>query len=224
MKIKAIFLFVCSIVSVGAVSADKKAPESQGIYYELKLKSESFGNMGTRKMWIKGSNMRWESKSDRLPIRLIKNSSGVFMIHPWRKFAAKYPAGTPKGNPRLYLPGPTGPVKLFLKQVNAKKLGTDKVSGQRCDVYSYSDPVTKSSAKLWVGAATSKPVKILMMGERGKKDTVTATYTKFDLSAKVPDALFQIPKGYTMRPMPKPGLTSKTKKPIAKAEPASVRL
>ncbi len=224
MKIKVAFLILCSIVSVGAVSADKKTPESKGVYYELTLKSESFGNMGTRKMWIRGSNMRWESKSDRLPIRLVKNSSGVFLIHPWKKFAAKYPGSTPKGNPRLYLPGPIGPVKLFLKQVNAKKLGSDKVSGQRCDVYSYSDPVTKGSAKLWVGAVSGKPVKILMKGERGKKDTVTAIYTKFDLSAKAPDTLFQIPKGYSVRPMPKAELMSKTKKPIAKTEPASARL
>lgn len=215
MKVKAALLFLCGIVSVGAGPA-VKAAKPASVHYELTLKSLAFGNMGTRKMWIKGNNMRFESKSARLPLVLIRNDEGVFLVHPWAKMVAKYPAGSDRGNPKAMFPGPSGPMSVFVKKVNAKKHGTETVSRQRCDLYIYTDPITKRESRIWVNAKTGKPVQLLLKGVKGKVDTITATYTVYEPGAKVADTMFQLPKGYKVRPMPESKLTSKARKPIAK--------
>lgn len=215
MKTRAALLFVCGIAAVGAGPA-LSAAQPATVHYELTLKSLAFGNMGVRKMWIKGNNMRFESKSARLPLVLIRNDEGVFLVHPWAKIVAKYPAGSDRGNPKTLFPGPSGPVGIFLKAVKAKKHGTETVSKQRCDVYDYADPVTRRQSSIWVNARTGKPVKILLKGVKGKVDTITATYTQYELGAKAPDALFQLPNGYKVRRMPESRLASKARKPIAK--------
>lgn len=209
MRYKIAFLFLCSIVSVAAAPA-AKAPAAATVYYEVTLKSESFGNMGLRKMWIKGNNVRWESKSANLPLLLIKNKDGVFLLHPWDKIAAKYPSDTERGNPRALFSGPTGAISMFLKYVGAKQHGTEKIAGQDCTVYSYTDKNTKRPAKIWVGKKSGKPVQLLLKGEKNNTDTITATYTRFEPGAKVDDSLFQLPKDYEIRPMPKETLTSGT--------------
>lgn len=218
VKYKIATLFLCSIVSVAAAPA-AKAPEAATVYYELTLKSENFGNMGLRKMWIKGNNVRWESKSANLPLLLIRNKEGVFLVHPWNKVAAKYPDGSERGNPKTLFSGPTGSISIFLKHVNAKKHGTEKISGQDCIVYSYTDPTSKLPAKIWVGEKSGKPVRLLLQGQKDKSDTITATYTRFEPGAKVEDSLFEIPKGYEIKPMPKPTLTSGKPRKITDIKP-----
>ncbi|MCL5105257.1 MAG: hypothetical protein M1133_14260 [Armatimonadetes bacterium] len=208
VNVKTNLLVLCGIVSMGtACGAD--TPKQKTLHYELKVKSASFGDMGSRKMWIKGDKMRWEAKTDRFPLCLVKNKQGVFLIHPWNKYAAKYPDGSSRGNPSVLFPGPTGPVPSFLAKVKATKHGTQKVAKELCNVYTYTDPVTRHQAKMWVGVKSGKPVQLLLKGERGKADTITAAYTKFELGAKAPDSLFELPKGYAIRPMPAQKLTSK---------------
>ena len=210
MKTKSTLLLLCAIFSVGTASG-AKAPKPYTIHYEVKLKSASFGDMGTRKLWVKGDRMRWESESARLPLHIVKNDKGVFLLHPWNDIAAKYPKGSPRGNPRALLPGPTGSPKAFLKAVKAVKHGRETINKKLCDVYSYTDPTTKRKCKIWIAMKSGKPVQLLLKGEPGKQDTITATYTKFVEGANAPDSLFQLPKGYAIRPMPERDLTSKAK-------------
>ncbi len=217
MKTKSILFLLCAMLSLGGAYG-KKPPKPYTIHYEVKLQSASFGNMGTRKLWVKGNKMRWESKSANLPIHIIKNDKGVFLLHPWNDVAAKYPKGTSRGNPRALLPGPTGSPKVFLKAVNAVKHGQETIDNKLCDVYTYTDQVTKRNCRIWIGARSGKPVRLLVKGDGAKVDTVTATYTKFVEGANAPDSLFEIPKGYTVRPMPARDrdLTSKDKYKKAK--------
>lgn len=168
--------------------------------------------MGTREVWLKGSSMRCNMNSAKLPITVIKNGQGVFLIHPWQKIAGKYPAGTPRGNPTALLPGPLGSTKTFLARVKAKKTGSEKVGKQLCEVYSYTEPTTKRFCKLWVDAKSRKPVKLWMKGKHKTVDTMVATYTAFEEGVKVSDSLFQLPKGYEIRPMPNQRLASGTAK------------
>ena len=209
MKLKTTLLVLCGIVSVGATWG-ASAPQPRTLHYELEVKSASFGNMGARKMWIKGDNMRWEAKTDRFSLKLIKNKQGVFLIHPWNKYAARYPDGSSRGNPRVLFPGPTGPIRDFLAEVKATKHGIQKTRNEQCNVYNYTDPFTRHQAKMWVSAKSGKPVQLLLKGERGKADTITAAYTKFELGGNAPDSLFELPKGYAIRPMPARKLASKT--------------
>ena len=214
MNRKSILLFLSAVFSLGTASW-ATSPKPYTLHYEAQLKSESFGNMGVRKLWLKGNKMRWEQKSARLPIQVVKNDKGIFLIHPWNKVAAKYPEGSTRGNPRALLPGPTGSPKAFLKQVKAVKHGRETINKQPCDVYSYTDTVTKRKCKLWVGVRSGKPVQLYMKGEHAKQDTITVTYTAFEQGANVSDKLFELPKGYKIRPMPDRKLTSKaaSKKP-----------
>lgn len=210
MKRRSILFLICAIFSLGTVTtAQNNKPYT--LHYEVSMKSASFGNMGTRKMWIKGDSVRWDYKSGKLPLTLIKNKDGVFLIHPWNKVAAKYPEGSNRANPKALLPGPTGSPKTFVKAMNAKAKGQKTVNSKKCDVYSYTDPITKLSCELWVSVDNGKPVQLLVMGKKGKADTITATYVKYEEGAAAADSLFQIPKGYEIKPMPDKKLTSEKK-------------
>jgi len=212
---------LCATVSLGTASL-AAASKPQTLQYEVKMKSLSFGDMGTRRMYIKGEKMRWEGKTADLPILVIKNSEGAFLIHPWQKIAAKYPASSNRNNPRAYIPGPTGSPKAFLAQLKAVRCGREKVERQTCDVYSYYEPATDRHCKLWLGVKSGKPVRLVLQGINKRKDTIVATYTKFILGGPAPDSLFQLPKGYAVRPMPEPKLTSEQQAPRTGArEPLS---
>ncbi|MHB9036536.1 MAG: hypothetical protein ACYC64_07695 [Armatimonadota bacterium] len=214
MKTKTGLFFLCTILSLGA-AAGAKAPAPATVHYEVRLHSSAFGDSGVRNMWIKGNDMRWEGKSQRLPICIVKNADGAFLIHPWNKIAAKYPKDSRRGNPKAIFPGPTGSIKTFLKSVKAEKCGAETIMDQKITIYGFVDPVSRRSCRIWVNDKSEKPVKLVMQGKRGKMDTITATYTKYVVGGKVPDALFDIPKGYAIRPMPTERLTSeaKTNKP-----------
>lgn len=218
MKLISVLLLLCTIFSLGTVSIAGTPGGKKSLYYEVKVSSKSFGNMGTRKLWLKGNNMRWEMVSAKLPIRVVKNEGGIFLIHPWNKVAAKYPAGSPRGNPQVYLPGPIGPIKAFLSAVKAVKSGQVTVDKQRCNVYSYRDGLAHRQCKIWVGVTSGKPVQLLVTGTKGKVDTITAVYTKYEEGKSVSDSLFELPKGYKVVSMPANKLTSKetTEKRLSK--------
>lgn len=208
MKKYSVVLLVCGIVSGSMAMAAQQPTQPMQVHYELKLKSGAFGDMGVRKMWIKGNEMRWESKSARLKLVLIKNKDGVFLVHPWKKIAAKYPDGTNRADPLQVFPGPVGPVQTFLKSIGAIKHGTEKAAGQKCTVYTYKAPGSKRSVTLWVNANSGKPVRLRLDGVKGKVDTITAAYTRYDLASGAGSAGFQVPGGYKIMPMPKMSPTS----------------
>lgn len=198
---KRVLFFLCIVSMVGGW-AGANAATVPTMFYEARLKSSSFGDMGTRKMWIKGGLMRWESSQKDFKLTLIKNGQGVFLLHPWRNSAGKYPAGSNRDNPRALLPGPTGSPSTFLASVKAKQCGREKVGKDTCVIHSYTDPYSKRNCKLWVSNRTGKPVKLVLKGEKGKLDTITATYTRFEPGAKVNDSLFSLPVGCQVKTMP----------------------
>jgi len=210
---------MCAVAIMGTV-ASSGAPVPGTLHYKVKMKSASFGkDAGTREIWIKGDKMRCEIYGGKMRVTVLKNSQGVFLLHPWNKIAGKYPDGSPRGNARTLLPGPTGSPKAFLGKMNAKKLTSDKVGKQLCEVYSYTEPTTKRFCKLWVDAKTGKPVKLWMQGKRKVMDELTATYVLYDEGTNISDSVFDVPKGYAVRPMPKRELASKP----ASKQPNSVK-
>jgi outer membrane lipoprotein-sorting protein len=200
---KRVLFFLCIVLAVGGGSS-AAAAGSQTLFYEARLKSSSFGNMGTRRMWIKGNLMRWEACTKDFKLILIKNGQGVFLLHPWKKSAGKYPPGSNRENPRSYLPGPTGSSQSFLASVKATQCGREKVGSTMCEVYSYTDQASARKCKLWLSRTNGKPIKLVLKGDLRKKDTITAMYTKFEPGAKVSDSLFELPKGCVVRAMPAP--------------------
>lgn len=209
MRLSNILLLLCAVAVIGsAAGAGPTVPAT--LHYKVKMQSASFGkDAGTREVWIKGDKMRCEIYGGKLRVTVLKNSQGVFLLHPWNKVAGKYPDGSPRGNPRTLLPGPTGSPKLFLAKVNARKLDNQKVGNRVCEVYSYTEPTTKRFCKLWVDTKTGKPVKLWMNGKHKVMDELTATYVLYDQTARISDSVFELPKGYSVRPMPKRELASK---------------
>ncbi|MCX8053404.1 MAG: hypothetical protein N3B12_06320 [Armatimonadetes bacterium] len=199
----ALTFLVSTAFSIGmASSASLSKPQT--LHYEVKMKSLSFGNMGTKKMYIKGNKMRWETNAAYLPLTVIKNEKGTFLVSPFKKTAARYAPGSNRNDPKIYLPGPLGSPKAFLREMRAVKRGREKVGREVCDVYSYYAPASDRKCKLWVSINTGKPVKLVLEGEKKLKDTIVATYTKFVLGGHIPDSLFELPKGYVVRNMPPP--------------------
>ena len=195
-------LLLLSVVLALGIASSVKATVSPTLHYKVTLKSESFGDMGIREVWLKADKMRCNMKSGNLPISLVKNDKGVFMINILAKVAGKYPEGSPRGNPTALLPGPNCSPKTFLRDVKAVKVAQQKVGKQLCTVYSYTEPTTRRVCKLWVNAKSGKPAKLWMQGKHKVMDTITASYTTFDEGAKISDSVFELPKGYAIRPMP----------------------
>jgi hypothetical protein len=208
LKTRNILLLLCTVLIMGMVSRSGAAVPGT-LHYKVRMKSSSFGDMGTREIWLKGGMMRCHIISARLPLTVVKNSQGVFLIHAWDKIAGKYPDGSPRGNPRALLPGPSGSPKVFLREMKAVRQAKDKVGKQNCEVYSYTEPLTKRLCKLWVDAKSGKPVKLWLKGKHKVVDEVTASYVSFEEGVKISDSLFELPKGCAVRPMPKRELASK---------------
>ena len=206
-KTRNALLLLCTVFQMGAAAyAGTTVPTT--LHYKVQMKS-SAGNMGTREVWLKNGKMRCDIDSARLPITLLKNSQGVFLVHAWNKVAGKYPDGSPRGNVRALLPGPTGSPRAFLRSVNAKKTSNELVGKKSCDVYSYTDPTTKRFCRLWVERKSGQPVKLWLKGTLRVASDVTATYLLFKEGEKVSDSIFELPKGYAVRPMPKHEVASK---------------
>lgn len=206
-RIGNVLLLLCTVLGTGA-AAHAGATAPMTLHYKVQMKS-SAGNMGTREVWLKNGKMRCNIDTARLPITLLKNSQGVFLLHSWNKIAGKYPDGSPRGNVRALLPGPTGSPKAFLRFVNGKRIGTEQVGKKSCDVYSYTDPTTKRFCKIWVERKSGQPVKLWLKGALRVASDVTVTYLLFKEGEQISDSIFELPKGYAVRPMPKREVASK---------------
>lgn len=201
-------LIVLGIVTGMGTAAHAGTTAPTTLHYKVQMKS-SVGNMGTREVWLKNGKMRCNIDSARLPLTLLKNSQGVFLLHAWNKIAGKYPDGSVRGNARALLPGPTGSPATFLRSVHAKRAGSEQVGKRSCDVYSYTDPTTKRFCKLWVERKSGQPVKLWLKGTLRVTSEVTVTYLLFKEGEKISDSIFELPKGYAVRPMPKNEIASK---------------
>lgn len=204
--IAAIALLVAA-PSFGAKATSPPAKPST-LEYQVRLKSP-MGNMGTRTMYMKGSNYAFLMDSAGLKVTLIKNKDGVFLIHPKQRFIGKYPPGSNREKPEVLLPGPHGDVKAFLTAVGAKKTGKEKVDKKTCDVYEYTEKTTQWKCKLWLDPKTMTPAKLYMGGSiRGQN--ITATYSYYKRGVTIADSRFELPKNVPIRPMPRPDKAAAT--------------
>jgi len=173
------------------------AAATNSVVYEVKMKS-SAGNMGTRKMSLKGECFRWEANTAGLLVRIIKNHDGVYILDYKDRFAGKYPAGSSRENPSVFLPGPIGNVSAFLKQQKAKQTTKGTVNKKSCVAYEYTESVTKWNCRLWVTKASLTPVRLELIGKK-KGTSVTADYSYYKLGVPIADSVFELPKGIPLR-------------------------
>jgi len=181
------------------------------LVYQVRMKS-SLGDWGTRKMTMKGSNFVFEAESAGMKMKVIKNNDGVFLLHPFRKEAGKYPKGVNRESPMAYLPGPVGDVKAFLAKNKAKAVGKEKIDKKLCDVYTYTEKESGWKCKLWVSSKDMTPVKLEMTGTK-KGDVRTVTYISYKRGVPVPDSIFQLPKDIKIRPMSAKNTATNSERP-----------
>ena len=199
------FVAAVSVMSPARSLCDQKP---RTLYYEVKLTCPS-GNLGMRKMYVKGDCFAWvsETKGILKPITLIKNKDGAFLIDPKGRWAGQYPKGSDRESPMVFLPGPTGDVKTFLTLQKAVKSGKEKVvayghkTPKLCDIYSYKEKTTGHTCKLWVDQKTTLPVKLVILTAR-RSDERTATYVAYKPGYPVDDSVFVVSDKLMVRPMP----------------------
>jgi len=197
-KLSALIAVISALL---APTASSQAAKPDTTSYEVSMKC-SFGNMGTRTMHMKGSDFCFEAKSGGgLKIKFIKNAQGGFQLHRSKPAAWRYPPGHPQNSAMNFLPGPVGDVKAFLAAQKAKKTGSEKISGKKCDIYSYREKETARDCKLWVDPKTKNPVRLVMLAPR-KADIVTVTYLSYKRGIDIPDSTFKIPEGVKVRDVP----------------------
>ena len=213
MNLKRIFgatVVAAALLCPGITVAAPKKPAANNkpdtCVYKVKLKS-SYGNEGTREMYVKGKNYRWDYHSGDahsgivMDNSIIRNKDGAFLYLKSRKRVGKYAAGDPSESPMYCVVGPQGDVKAFIKEKGAKKLKAEKVGKKLCDVYTYK--VVNDRYKLYVDPKTMTPVQITIAAPmpKGKTFHRTITYTSYKRGVEVSDSLFTLPKDIPVRPM-----------------------
>lgn len=193
-----IVLFVSLLAFIAAAAG----AASTSLAVEMKLSSKNLGGMGDARLWIKGDFYRWEKTMQTMVVTIVKNADGVFLIHPMKRWAAKYEPGSNRENPASVVIGPFGDVNTYLKEQKARKLTTAVLNGRKCVVWTWNTGKTTIN-KLYVDEKKNVPVKFIIAGTEKKADTLEVIYKKYELGAKIDDSRFQLPEGIEIRNMPK---------------------
>ncbi|MGB9880366.1 MAG: sigma-E factor regulatory protein RseB domain-containing protein, partial [Anaerolineae bacterium] len=89
-----------------------------------------------------------------------------------------------------------------------------KIAGRACRVVRIVDPESKSSGRAWIDLSTGLPLRIETSGKSG---AVELSAVSIQLNPALPDALFTLPKGYSVTRLPtrsfdKPTVSNRTSK------------
>lgn len=194
--------FVCF---VGLVCSPTQAEEKlTTMSYDQIVTSPAQGTM-TSKVWIKGNNMRIEQIAEGEKMITLMKEGAIYLYYPSQKMAIKMDisAGAGQG-------GQENPKDMmeYLRNIEAKPLGQERIEGQLCDVYQITYPQTglpadlsseasakgeaSPKAKIWVWREKNFPLKSVMTvgGE-----TLTTEYRNVQMGINISDSLFQIPPG-----------------------------
>ena len=81
-----------------------------------------------------------------------------------------------------------------------QELGRGTIAGRACRIVKIIDPKSKSAGRAWIDLSTALPLKIEMSGKTGVVELSTVS---IQLNPALPDALFTLPKGYSVMRLPK---------------------
>ncbi|MGC8834507.1 MAG: LolA family protein [Armatimonadota bacterium] len=95
-----------------------------------------------------------------------------------------------------------------------QELERGKIAGRACRVVRIVDPESKSSGRAWIDLSTGLPLRIETSGKSG---AVELSAVSIQLNPALPDALFTLPKGYSVTRLPtrsfdKPTVSNRTSK------------
>jgi outer membrane lipoprotein-sorting protein len=196
-----------AICLAGPVLAQTKNAAKTGSKFSVDLVYGKHGKGGTAKFWVKGTRVREEKKSGGgLRVILISNEDGVFVKNKYSNIWAKMPSTVAYRLVDRLLGGPSGDPKAFLKEHNAKKVGTQNWNGAPCTIWSYASPKNIEKYRLWLSAKTGKPVRLERDALLGGKfrEKITVTYNDFAWNVPLEDALFKVPANEQVREFKNP--------------------
>ncbi|MCC6442188.1 MAG: hypothetical protein IT210_01895 [Armatimonadetes bacterium] len=191
---------VLAVLVLGTALYAQNMPKSGMVMQETTMGSPGKGMTATQTMYWNGNKVRLESNSPMGDQVVISDGKNSYIYSPAQKTAMKLPQ---QMNPESF-------AKQMDRQLGSmkkgKKIGTGKVMGRTCDIYtgSISDPRSKSKMnyKTWMLQGSFPfPMKIEATGAQGTASTVVK---KLDLNYKPAASLFTLPKG-TKITQPKQG-------------------
>jgi outer membrane lipoprotein-sorting protein len=81
-----------------------------------------------------------------------------------------------------------------------QELGRGTIAGRACRIVKIIDLKSKSAGRAWIDLSTALPLRIEMSGKTGAVELSTVS---IQLNPALPDALFTLPKGYSVMRLPK---------------------
>ena len=148
-------------------------------------------SMETSKLYWEGDNMRVERYTTAGLLVRIKKGQTLYIYVPAEKKAVKtvIPAGHAETVQKM-LEEMTGPI------TGGNKLGTARVAGVNCNVFAVS--VKGRTAKAYVSTDARLPV-LLKIQEASGTASRTIETRRVKLNYNVPDTMFSLPKGTTVK-------------------------
>lgn len=165
------------------------------------------------KVTAKGDFVKTEFLNDEDPEQVIKNASGTYRIIPSQKVALKLPDLGEKEN----LLDDMDNYQEFLKQNQAKVIGSEKLQDKDTDIYEFIDPMTQKNAKAWVWKEKNLPLKIEVQANEG---LLSVELSNVDLVTPIEDSLFTIPEEFKVVELKPAGLPEAAPAAAAEAVPA----
>ncbi len=154
---------ICLVSLVCLVGSFVKAEEITTMSYDQIVTSPSQGTT-TSKVWIKGNNMRMEQIAEGEKMITLMKEGAIYLYYPSQKMAMKMDisAGAGQG-------GQENPKDMveYLKSIEAKPLGQERIEDKLCDVYQITYPQTGLPADL-SSEASAKGEASAKAGARGK--------------------------------------------------------
>jgi hypothetical protein len=148
------------------------------------------------KTWFKGTKWRFEERTrfgeetvDKLVRIAIYSEGWLYQLHPETKTGLKQKISPDRDSVELL--DCHIPFLRYYQKLGAKKVGSEKLNGQECDIYE----VPRRKSKIWVRKEGGWVVK-----EEGGDGSGKFKHEVKDLKVGVPvdDSLFVLPKGYKL--------------------------
>ncbi len=174
------------------------APLSQALAYtaafdqKVSVQGQSVADF---KVSVKDKNVRAESKFGNLTAIMIRNSEGAFSYLPEQKRATKIPDEMVQRNVADDLPD----FEAFLTERKAEKTGAETVDGKQADIYTFKDPVSNETSRVWYWVEKKFPLKIEIDSAQG---LTAIEFLNIQLEPALDDSLFKLPADVQLVSLP----------------------
>jgi len=187
-KLVQLICFVCFVGLACLAGSFVKAEKVTTISYDQTITS-SRGQTMTSKVWIKGEKMRIEQTAQGQKMITLMKEGAMYLYYPAQKIAMKMDVSA--GADQEEQENPKEMVE-YLKSIEAKPLGQERIEGKLCDIYQITYPQTGARGKIWVWRGKNFPLKSVMTVD---SETITTEYRNVQMGINIPDSLFEIPPG-----------------------------